>query len=246
MMPAQTANRADVDGRLKRPEDGTRIKVCGITQPAEVEALAAQQVDFCGLWYGVPGGPHDLALAPWRDLVALTADTGTLTPVLVTFLKELDAIRDALEAADVRWVQLHGYPTPGFVRAVKQLGPDVQVIKVLHVKGGKLIEERLIAGYEEAGVDVFLFDVVTEDGRVGSTGQTLDPELVASFAAPLTTPFLLAGGISARNRGDYGAVAANPAFLGIDVDTNARGDDGAISGDRVAALCHAWKEAPGG
>ena len=70
----------------------------------------------------------------------------------------------------MHWVQLHGYQTPGFVRAVKGIAPEVRVIKVLHVRGGACIEERLIGGYEKAGVDVFLFDAVAEDGRVGSTG----------------------------------------------------------------------------
>ena len=85
----------------------------------------------------------------------------------------------------MHWVQLHAYQTPGLVRAVKGISPDVRVIKVLHVRGGECIEERLIGAYEKAGVDVFLFDAVSEDGRVGSTGQTLDPELVASLAEGL-------------------------------------------------------------
>jgi phosphoribosylanthranilate isomerase len=114
---------------------------------------------------------------------------------------------------------------------------------VLHIRSGKLLEERLLAAYEKSGVDVFLFDVVTEDGRVGSTGQTLDPALVAEFARGLTRPFLLAGGISASNRGDYAAVTALPGFLGVDVDTNARDAEGAISAANVAAICETWKEA---
>lgn len=245
-MPIQTAQSPDLDERLVRPELVARVKVCGIKHQAEIDLLAARQVDFAGLWYGVPGGPHDLPFDTWRGLAGATAATGTLTPVLVTFLKDIEPIREALEASGVRWVQLHGYPTPGFVRALKQLGPDVRVIKVLHIRGGKLLEERLLAAYEKAGVDIFLFDVVTEDGRVGSTGQTLDPQLVASFAHGLERPFLLAGGISARNRDDYAAVAALPRFLGVDVDTNARDADGAISAENVAAICRAWKEAPRG
>jgi phosphoribosylanthranilate isomerase len=244
MMPTQTASRTDLDGRLTRPELGARVKVCGIKQPAEIDLLAARGVDFAGVWYGVPGGPHDLPFETWRGIATAVAATGTLTPVLVTFLKDLDSVQEALEATPVRWIQLHGYPTPGFVRALKDLGPDVHVIKVLHIRGGKCVEERLIGAYEKAGVDVFLFDVVTDDGRVGSTGQTLDPSLVASLAAGLNRPFLLAGGISAANRDDYAAVAANPRFLGVDVDTNARDADGAIDAENVAAICHAWKEAP--
>src|SRR5262249_30433859 len=134
-----------------------------------------------------------------------------------------------------------GYPTPGFVRKVKALGDDIRVIKVLHVKGGECVEAPLIGSYEKAGVDVFLFDVVTEDGRVGSTGQALDPVVVAPLLGKLTRPFLLAGGISDDNRADYEKLVAHPLFIGIDVDTNARGADGKVDGARVEAITRAWR-----
>ena len=111
----------------------------------------------------------------------------------------------------MQWVQLHGYPTPGAVRKVKAIGDDVRVIKVLHVRGGECVEASLISSYEKAGVDVFLFDVVTEDGRVGSTGQALDPAVVAPLIDRLTRPFLLAGGISDTNRAEYESLAGESA-----------------------------------
>jgi len=240
-MPTPTANTTEPADSPARVELGPRVKVCGITDSSEVDLLAGQQVDFVGLWHGVPGGPTDLPLDRWRELVAATAATGRLTPVLVTFLKDVEAIRDAIEGSEARWVQLHGYPPPGVVRGVKEIAPDVRVIKVLHVRGGKCVEERLIGAYERAGTDVFLFDAVSEDGRVGSTGETLDPELVASLADGLTKPFLLAGGISADNRDAYAAVVAHPLFLGVDVDTNARDADRKISAAKVEALCRVWK-----
>jgi phosphoribosylanthranilate isomerase len=219
------------------------VKVCGIVEPTELEALSAHQVDLVGLWLAVPGGPHDLPLDRWRALAERAAETeGGPAPVLVTFTKDAEVLRAALESAPVHWVQLHGYPTPGFVRKVKGLGRDVRVIKVLHVKGGECVEASLIGSYEKAGVDVFLFDVVTEDGRVGSTGQALDPAVVAPLLAKLSRPFLLAGGISAANRGEYESLAAHRLFLGIDVDTNARDADGAISATQVGAITHAWRD----
>jgi phosphoribosylanthranilate isomerase len=219
------------------------VKVCGIVEPTELEALSAHQVDLVGLWRAVPGGPHDLPLDRWRALAERAAETeGGPAPVLVTFTKDAEVLRAALESAPVHWVQLHGYPTPGFVRKVKGLGRDVRVIKVLHVKGGECVEASLIGSYEKAGVDVFLFDVVTEDGRVGSTGQALDPAVVAPLLDRLTRPFLLAGGISAANRGEYESLAAHRLFLGIDVDTNARDADGAISATQVGAITHAWRD----
>jgi len=220
---------------------GTRVKVCGIVDPAEIAVLSANRVDFVGLWWGVPGGPHDLDRERWAVLARAAASTGVLAPVLVTFAKDPEELRATLQTAPVQWIQLHGYPTPGAVRKVKAIGDDVRVIKVLHVRGGECVEASLISSYEKAGVDVFLFDVVTEDGRVGSTGQALDPAVVAPLLDKLTRPFLLAGGISDANRAEYESLAANPLFLGVDVDTNARDGDGAISPGRVGAITQVWK-----
>jgi phosphoribosylanthranilate isomerase len=164
--------------------------------------------------------------------------------VLVTFAKDPEQLGATLSAAPVEWIQLHGYPTPGTVRKVKALGPDVKVIKVLHVKGGECVEASLIGSYEKAGADVFLFDVVSDDGRVGSTGQALDPDVVAPLVEKLTRPFLLAGGISETNRGNYESLAARELFLGVDVDTNARDPEGQISAERVAAIARVWKHRP--
>jgi phosphoribosylanthranilate isomerase len=232
------------DPDLAEAGHGTRVKVCGIVEPAEVDVLATHEIDFVGLWWGVPGGPHDLDRDRWRALAEAVATRGH-TPVLVTFAKDAEQLRETLEGSPARWVQLHGYPTPGTVRKVKAIevgGDPIKVIKVLHVKGGECVEASLIGSYEKAGVDVFLFDVVTEDGRVGSTGQALDPAVVAPLLDGLTRPFLLAGGISDANRSEYESLAAHRLFLGIDVDTNARDPDGAISATRVGAITHAWRD----
>ncbi len=221
--------------------NGTQVKVCGITEPAEIDVLASRDVDLVGLWYGVPDGPADLQLSDWRELGAAAAATDHLAPVLVTFLKDVDALREALEGSGVRWVQLHGYQMPGVVRAVKEISPDVRVLKVLHVRGEDCVEAPLIGSYEKAGVDVFLFDAVAADGRVGSTGETLDPTVVASLAERINRPFLLAGGLSDDNRDAYDELTRHPHFLGIDVDTNARGADGKVSADRVEAILRAWR-----
>jgi phosphoribosylanthranilate isomerase len=217
------------------------LKVCGITERPEIGALAAHSVDLAGLWYGVPGGPADLELDTWRELATATA-AEHVAPVLVTFSKDAEMLRDALESAPVTWVQLHGYQTPGLVRALKRDMPDVRVLKVLHVRGQDCVEAPLIGSYEKAGVDVFLFDAVAEDGQVGSTGQTLDVDYVVSVADKLTRPFLIAGGISPDNRERHQKLIAHPRYLGVDVDTNARGADGKIAAENVGAISATWKE----
>ena len=246
MTPTAPSSQPNLtDDRLTDADLGPRVKVCGIVEPPELDLLAAQGVDFVGLWWGVPGGPHDLDRTRWRELADAAAATGSLTPVLVTFAKDAEELRETLGGSPVRWIQLHGYPTPGTIRKIKAISPDVRVIKVLHVKGGECVEAPLIGSYEKAGVDVFLFDVVSDSGQVGSTGQAIDPAVVAPLADKLTRPFLLAGGISAANYGDYESLAAHPRFLGIDVDTNARSADGKISSENVEAISRAWKQPAG-
>lgn len=240
-----TSTVKGADAGLAEAGRDTLVKVCGITDPAELDLLTAQGIDLVGLWWGVPGGPHDLDREQWAALARAAAATGVLAPVLVTFAKDPEQLSVTLSAAPVPWIQLHGYPTPGAVRKVKAIrvgGDQIRVIKVLHVRGGECVEASLLGSYEKAGVDVFLFDVVTEDGRVGSTGQALDAAVVAPLADRLTRPFLLAGGISDDNRGDYESLTGRDLFMGIDVDTNARDADGAISADRVQAISGAWKK----
>ncbi|MGH3427389.1 MAG: phosphoribosylanthranilate isomerase, partial [Mycobacteriales bacterium] len=193
------------------------------------------------LWHAVPGGHADLPLTEFRRLAAAARATHGLEPVLVTFLDDAEALHEVIRQSHVSWVQLHGYQTPTLVRAVKRAIPEeVHIIKALHVRGTSCLEAPIIRSYEKAGVDVFLFDVATADGRIGSTGRSLDGGVVSSLAERLTQPFLLAGGISSENRREYARVIRNPSWLGIDVDTNARGPDGELRPENIDAIIRAW------
>ncbi|MGH3869694.1 MAG: phosphoribosylanthranilate isomerase [Pseudonocardiaceae bacterium] len=217
------------------------VKVCGITRPAEIDLLGALPVNLVGLWYGVAGGRADLSLAECQRLAATACATRNLEPVLVTFLNDAEALREVIHRVRLRWIQLHGYQTPGLVRAVKRAVPEeVRVIKVLHVQQEYCLEASLIQAYEKAGVDVFLFDSATDDGRIGSTGKPLDSKVVTVMAKRLTRPFLLAGGINSENWREHANVIRNPRWLGIDLDTNARGRDGRLRPENVSAIVQAW------
>lgn len=216
------------------------VKICGATTAEDVASLDRAGVDLVGLWHGVRGGHADLTLGQLTYLADMVNRTAGLDPVLVTFLHDAAALRAAAAAARVRWVQLHGYQPPGLVRALKS-GTDLNVVKVLHLGTDTRAERSLIPAYERAGTDLFLLDPVAGDGRIGSTGRPADQRAVIDFADRLSRPFLLAGGISADNREDHRAVVDHPLFLGIDVDTAARGPDGRLSTERVTAVRRGWR-----
>ncbi|MGH3864413.1 hypothetical protein, partial [Actinokineospora sp.] len=135
-------------------------------------------------------------------------------------------------------VQLHGYQQPGIARALKTAGRTV--VKVLHVRDGRCVETPLIPAYERAGVDLFLLDAVGTDGALGSTGRSLEPEVVLRVAESLTRPFLLAGGLRPDSAADFRAVSGHPLFTGIDVDSGSRGPDGMFDPDRITRLRREW------
>ncbi|HEV7758700.1 MAG TPA: hypothetical protein VGO78_06910 [Acidimicrobiales bacterium] len=219
------------------------VKICGATSGRDVALLAASGADLVGMWHGVPGGHADLSVQQLSAVAAAAHRFGGVEPVLVTFLHDASAVLSVVRRTGVRWVQLHGYQRPAMVHALKAAPRlDLTVVKVLHVKDGRCLERPFIGAYERAGTDCFLLDAATDDGRVGSTGQQLPAAAVAELADLVSVPFLLAGGISADNRTDYDTVLDHPRFLGIDVDTAARDDQGSFHGGRIRALRRHWYE----
>lgn len=217
------------------------VKICGATTEQEVRAVAEAGADLLGLWHGVPGGRADLSARRLAELAAAARATGRLRSVLVTFGAEAQALARTAADAATDWIQLHGYQRPALVRALRaQLPARVRLVKVLHVRGGSCPEAGLIRAYERAGTDLFLLDAVTADGRVGSTAHTLDDRTAAGLAQRMTRPFLLAGGLRPDNRHRFGAALAHPRFLGIDVDSAARGEAGLLDQARTADLVRAW------
>jgi len=213
------------------------LKVCGATQVSEVEHLGGAGADLVGLWHGVPGGHAELGVPVLCRLAGAARDAGRPRPVLVTLSSDVDELVAVLRLAGIDWVQLHGYQPPGLVRALLAACPELTVVKVLHVRDGTCVEGRLMGAYRRAGAAMFLLDTVTADGRIGSTGESIDPDVVEALVAESPLPVVLAGGLDAGTAARYRPPKAD-RLLGIDVDTGARGDDGRIDPARVAAIRH--------
>jgi phosphoribosylanthranilate isomerase len=150
----------------------------------------------------------------------------------------VDNLARAVEVSGIEWVQLHGYQQPGVVRALKALGTTV--VKVLHLRDGECVERALIRAYQRAGVDVFLLDALSADGRIGSTAQTIDPSAAERIAEASERPIMLAGGLTASNAARYRPLTGHPRFFGIDIDSGARDANGHIDKDRVAEIRDQW------
>lgn len=219
------------------------LKVCGATTARDIQAAAAAGANCVGLWHGVPGGPSELDPDGLAALAAAARSAGLL-PALVTFLADAEQLARIVRRTGAGLVQLHAYQPPALVRALREALPDdVGIVKVLHVDaGGGCVERPLAGAYARAGTDLFLLDTATDDGRIGSTGRTLDPAHVMALLPRLTRPFLLAGGLTPAGRPAYEDVVAHPGFSGVDVDTAARDRaTGGFGAEQIAALARAWR-----
>lgn len=215
-----------------------KIKVCGVTAGDDIDLLARTGIDAVGLWHGVPGTEADLSLSELERAAGL-AHAGDVEPVIVTFASDAAALARAAEQSRARWVQLHAFQLPNVVRELKAAG--VRVVKVLHVRGGRCLDLRLVGAYERAGVDAFLLDAASRDGRVGSTGEAISPDVAAGVVEHLGRPFYLAGGLSAAGSEAYEALRCEPGFAGIDVSTAARDAAGRLQADQIDAIQEAWR-----
>lgn len=219
------------------------LKVCGARTRADLDLLAATGPTLVGLWHGIPGGPADLPPQRLADLAATAIRLG-LEPVLVTFLDDPDHLARLARETGIRWIQLHAYQSPALAARLREQLPYAVLVKVLHLARGRCLERAFTPAFERAGIDLFLLDTVTDDGRVGSTGQSLDPVDVHALLPRLSIPFLLAGGLSAHNRDTYRTVTDHPLYAGADIDTAARDRAGHLTREAVTALARAWHPRP--
>jgi phosphoribosylanthranilate isomerase len=164
----------------------TRIKVCGITDPAEAQAIAALGVDALGFIF-VAASPRCVTPVQVRDIVA------TLPPFVhavgVFMGQEQAWVEEVSHSCGLSMVQLHGQEPPAYCRAI-----SLPVLKAFRVRPEALPD---LAAYGQS-VKGFLLDTY-RSGQAGGTGATFDWGVVDQLALP--GPLLLAGGLTPENVG---------------------------------------------
>ncbi|MBI9115257.1 phosphoribosylanthranilate isomerase [Sanguibacter suaedae] len=214
----------------------TMIKVCGLVDPTEMELLGATGVTHAGVWWEVPGSSRSLDTDGLRRMAVPGGPDGCL----VTFSADVEGIADALAALGGSCVQLHAFQPPSAVAALRRRVPSTtRILKVLHVDRGRLLERPFVGAYTRAGVDAYVVDTI-DGGRIGSTGVATDPGTLLAIGACLDRPFVVAGGVDASRAGELDAVRRHPGWHGIDVDSSARDEHGALDPARIDDLVAAW------
>ncbi len=181
----------------EEPNTALRVKICGITQPDQGQAIAAAGADLLG-FICAPESPRYVTPEQIRLVVEglpRHAATGQILcdRVGVFVNASLDTIQATVAIARLNIVQLHGSESPAFCQQLRQELPDIQQIKAIRVRSEADLKQA--EPYQDA-VDWLLLDAY-HPHLAGGTGQTIDWELLRSFRPAV--PWLLAGGLTPEN-----------------------------------------------
>jgi phosphoribosylanthranilate isomerase len=205
-----------------------RVKTCGLRDPADVRAAAAAGADAVGVVAGVSVDSHrEVSLARAADLAA--AAPPFLATTLVTMPDDAAEAAAAVERTGADHVQVHGLTDPAALDELRGRTPARVVAAV-----GADADLAALDGH----ADALLLDSTDESGA-GGTGETHDWEAARRAVERLSTPVVLAGGLTPENV-DEAVRTVRP--YAVDAASGVE-RDGAVDGDRLRAFVDAARGA---
>jgi phosphoribosylanthranilate isomerase len=204
------------------------IKICGISTASALEATIRGRANHVGFVF-FPPSPR--AVTP-RDAAALAERAAGRIGTVGLFVNANDReLAEAVAAARLGAIQLHGDETPERAAAVRQQF-DLPVWKAVPIASAA--DVAAAARYADA-VDLILFDARTPKGTLpGGMGLAFDWTLLSAWKLPI--PWGLAGGLNPDNVAD--AVRQTRAPL-VDTSSGVESAPGVKDEARIAAFCAA-------
>lgn len=203
----------------------TRIKICGLTREADVDAAVAAGADAIGFVFYPPSpryvSPERAAqlasrIPPFVTIVALFVNAGS---------DEIDAV---LDAVPVNLLQFHGDETEAECRKWQ-----IPYIKAARVRPGM---DLLQYAADFSSARALLLDAFVEG--FGGGGQTFDWSLIPASGLPL--PIILSGGLNSANVGQAIRHLGPPA---VDVSSGVEAGKGMKDVAKIAAFVAAVRAA---
>ncbi len=160
----------------------TKIKICGLYRPCDIEYVNAARPDWCGFIINFPKSHRDLTPDRVRALRAGLAPG--ITPVGVFVNSPVEDVAALLNDGTIAVAQLHGHEDDSYMAALRALAPGCTIWKAFKVRDPA----------DLAAANASAADMVLLDNGYG-TGQSFD----WSLAQGVTRPYILAGGLTPEN-----------------------------------------------
>lgn len=171
-----------------------RIKICGITNPADARDAVELGADAVGLNFynrSLRCVPPDAAAAICQQLPEGVCKIGVFVNHSAADIVET-ANRYGLDA-----VQLHGDERPEIMADLR----GTHVIRAIRLGQEATLESVLdeMNRWSGAGVAIFILDAEVGNQTYGGSGQTIDWNLAQSVCRVSPGPVILAGGLTPTN-----------------------------------------------
>ena len=204
-----------------------QIKVCGMTDPAQVTALGEMGVDYIGFIF-YPASPR--YVLGKINIEQIKAITGPFKKVGVFVNADKEEILRTVEAAGLDMVQLHGDEAP---LLCEKIAENIPVIKAFRLLNNDDVLYKAIP-YREI-VDYFLFDTNTKS--FGGSGKRFDWNILKDL--PLEKPFFLSGGISWEHLDDlrvFRKLSVAKSLISLDINSRFEKEPGVKDLDKIQAF----------
>ncbi|MGB7655641.1 MAG: phosphoribosylanthranilate isomerase [Novosphingobium sp.] len=205
-----------------------KIKLCGLNDAAAIDAAVAARADYLGFNF-YPPSPRYVGLEAAHQLGKQAA--GQIVRVGV-FVNASDAtIREAVDAAGLEVIQLHGSETPQDAARLRNL-LHREVWKVLSVSSAADVTRA--DAFQDAA-DLILFDAKTPKGTLpGGMGLRFDWQLLSAYRGAVR--WGLAGGLTPDNVGEAARRTGAPL---VDTASGIESAPGVKDPALIAAFCAA-------
>jgi phosphoribosylanthranilate isomerase len=165
----------------------SRVKICGITHRGDLDAVVAAGADAIGVTVDVPvETPREIDRGRAGDLVARAPPF--VTTVLVMMPETVEAATELAESVQPDAIQVHGGLSPEEL-AVLSESIRPRVIRAVSPDD---------AARYDASADALLVDSLDEAGG-GGTGESHDWDRTRELVETLSSPVILAGGLTPEN-----------------------------------------------
>lgn len=174
------------------------IQIAGIIDQAEANMLMQLGVEFLGFPLRLNVNKEDLSESEAAKIISTIHQPHHA--VLITYLNSADEIYNFCKTLRVNFVQLHGNISVSEMKKLKNIFPDLKIIKSLVI--GEYEFEHLLKIMNELMpfVDAFITDTYNPiTGASGATGLTHDWKLSKKICESSSKPVILAGGLTAEN-----------------------------------------------
>ena len=205
----------------------TRLKICGMRRPQDIEYANQTRPDYIGFIFDPS---RKRCVAP-EDAASLKGMLDSEIQAVGVFVNaEIDDIVNIAKAGSIDLIQLHGQEGPEYIEKLKEALKNAGAGDLPIIKAFKITSEADLKAAEESPADLILLD------NGAGTGQPFDWTLLSGFKG-FRRPFILAGGL-----GPDTAAAAIRKFHPFAIDASSSLEtDGVKDLEKMQALCEAVK-----